>query len=231
MGSDPDCQILIRALHKLQLLSDGLVGVLLQHLLCLMRPSTAKLPDEHTPGGSRTHWRACIANLAVLHDMLAEQLVDVLVSAVASLSRLPGRKEKVWVRLAAEWRELDSKQWQADPVAAVLAARAAAADALLRQAEPSLEAWQPSEDRRLPPSQRRAKPAAGGQGGSRRKLVCFCSPGKLACNMGWAPAAAAAWRQRVDRPQGALQAAITCRRAACPGRSICRRLPWCVASA
>lgn len=64
-------------------------------------------------------------------------------------------------------------------------------------------------------------------------LVSFCSPTRLSCSMGWAPAAAAAWRQGLDRLQGVLQAAITCTGPACPGKSICRRLPLllCVAPA
>lgn len=147
-GTDPDCQILIRALHKLQLLFDGPLGVLLEHILCLMHPQRAN------PGCSRKDLRACVVNVAVLHDMLAEQLLDILISAVESLIQRPTQKQKAWDRLAADWSELDPTQWRADPVAAVLAARAAAADTLLREGELSVEDWQPTEDPRLPSCQR-----------------------------------------------------------------------------
>ena len=152
---DPDCLVLIRALHKLQLLCDGPVGVLLEHLVCLMHPSHATHPGAHSSGAIKPYdRRACVVNVAVLHDMLAEQLVEILISAVESLSKQPAQKRPAqkhaaWDRLSADWKVLDETKWQADPVAAVLAARAAAAEALLKKGELSVEGWQPPEDPRL----------------------------------------------------------------------------------
>ena len=111
------------------------------------------------PGPSNpTNRRACADNVAVLHDMLAEQLVEILISAVESLSKRPAQKrpaqkQAAWDCLSADWKELDKTKWQADPVAAVLAARAAAAEALLKTGEFSVEGWQPPEDPRLPGNQ------------------------------------------------------------------------------